>query len=564
MRKEIRWLHISDIHFRGKNQIDQGDAFRRLSDDISARIAGGKALDLIFVTGDIVHSGQAPDYVKVAAHLSQLCAVAKLPPSRVLFCPGNHDSDNGVAPVLMRGCWSTFQDLSKFEAFLATDEFEPLKARQKAYRDFITRFRGDACGFDSHHLHAVLHIPLDDVRVSILSVNSCMLAEGGKEDVGRLQVALRVLEARCKELGEGDICFALIHHPFEWLVPFEADRAEAAIFDTADIVLRGHLHRPKVGLSLRGGIASAAGALWEEAAGDYEYGHGVLSIDSLSCDVETTRFVQQTGKWMTTTESAFFERERITSCSPGIVAARLPRTFAFPEQIAAVLTGHTTEMMMILSGTPNYVRGEMVIAAGLSVAPPPAALGVLKVATMIRFYGLPKLDAILASELAALAAYDSELLHAAGADPEFADLARAKESASVRLSRALPSETVWTARLLARLVAERNMDAISALQEHTGGPLLARLRASIAAGSRDPYESWLAIGAPPLDRSELVAIATRLAERSTADLAVRALTDATIRFPAEVAGLRELARLVATAAEDPSVYSNFRAAAEAP
>jgi 3',5'-cyclic AMP phosphodiesterase CpdA len=73
MTNQVRWLHISDIHFRTKLKLDQNDAFVRISADLARRKAEGRGPDLIFVTGDIAHSGQATEYDEISRPLHQLC-----------------------------------------------------------------------------------------------------------------------------------------------------------------------------------------------------------------------------------------------------------------------------------------------------------------------------------------------------------------------------------------------------------------------------------------------------------------------------------------------------------
>jgi hypothetical protein len=41
MTKQLRWLHLSDIHFRGKSKLDQNDAFARIRTDLARRTAEG-------------------------------------------------------------------------------------------------------------------------------------------------------------------------------------------------------------------------------------------------------------------------------------------------------------------------------------------------------------------------------------------------------------------------------------------------------------------------------------------------------------------------------------------
>ncbi len=493
MTKQLRWLHISDIHFRTPSKLDQNDAFVRIRADLAKRKAEGRNPDLIFVTGDITHSGKAADFRQISKLLSQLCVDCGLPRERVFFCPGNHDSDIRVAPTLIRGCWSSFLDVSALPKFLDTAEYPALKKRQAAYRSFVRSFRGDSGGFDLHELHAVTQVSLGDLNVRVLSINSALLAEGGSADHGRLQVGLRTLEARCAEIRKNThLVFALIHHPFEWLATFEADRAEALVLESADILIRGHLHQPKLTGSLRGRVVSAAGAVWEVTAGDYEYSFGCLTFDTLNCDIEAVRFVQQTGKWMASSEETPLPRSRDERCTPGAIRAELGNSLKFPAQLASVLSGYTSELMMTSSGSPNYVSTERILAESMkSGEVPPPALGVIRVGTLLTFYGHPYLSTILRAELGVLADYDRALQTASANDAGFASSVRFREEAAEKLASAVSGSALsWTSKLLARLVSEGDMARTFTVRDDVGGELLTRLKAALSAGSRDPYHAW--------------------------------------------------------------------------
>ncbi len=560
MRKQVCWLHISDIHFRAKSKLDHTDAFKRIRSDLGERRAQGLGPDFIFVTGDIAHAGRAAEFDEISDRLIQLCEDSNLARERVFFCPGNHDSDRRLAPILLRGCWSACHSMADFQAFLATAEYTALTERQAAYRAFVRGFRGDDAGFDRHELHAFAEISLDDLRVGVLSVNSALLAEGGPMDKGRLQVCARILEDYRAGPRIHQLAFTLIHHPFEWLAPFEADRAETLVLESADVVLRGHLHQPRLVGSVSGGIVSAAGAVWEASAGDYEYSIGSLTFDTLTCQIQTVRFVQQSDRWMSSYARATLPRDRDHNCTPGAIRAELGEALMFPAQVAGVLSGYTSELVITVSGSPNYSSTERILIESIgSEGRDLPALGVIRAGNLLTFYGSQHLRAVLGSQAASLAAYDRMLQDACATDPDFAALVNAREADAEKLMRRVPSSArSWSIALMARLVAEGDVIRLAVITEHDDTPFVARLKASLAGGARDPFEAWQAAGGPELAYDELAAIATRLAVKGTADLARLALSEAARRFPIEARRLDSVAKIVASELSASEVYAEFQ------
>lgn len=561
MTKRLRWLHLSDVHCRGKSKLDQNDAFARIRTDLARRTAEGNGPDLIFVSGDLVFSGKTGDFKEIVNRLEELCGTCKISRDRVFFCPGNHDSDISIAPVLLQGCWTSFTDIAAFQSFLDSREFEELKGRQASYRAFVKAFRGASAGFDVHELHSESLVELGDLRVGVLSVNSSLLANGGADDHGKLQVCLRSLEKPCERLQRCDVRFVLIHHPFEWLAAFESDRAEALTFNSGDIILRGHVHRRKLIGSLRGGIASTAGAVWDGTAGDYEYSLGLIECDSLTCTIESVRYMQQTGDWMVNLKTTAISRYRDERCTPSLVWDELKCLLRYPAQIAAVLSGYSSELVAQTAGGLTYVSTERILAEHLRSRVDTPALGVTRVGTLLMFYGHRRLGSVLRSELDVLQAYDRILESESQQDAGFAALVRSREQAAERILRSSPDQVAsWSERYVRRLVSEGDSNAIGRLQDSVGGGSVGALKSALADGARDPYEAWLKIGGPSLEFGELATVATRLASSRTADLAARALADAAERFPTDAKRLEELARVIAIESGDPGVYERFRKA----
>ena len=73
MEDPIRFLHISDLHLRPAvvKRYDQDRVLRGLIEFL-IRDREGFPLDLIFITGDLAHSGKAAEYALVVELLQKL------------------------------------------------------------------------------------------------------------------------------------------------------------------------------------------------------------------------------------------------------------------------------------------------------------------------------------------------------------------------------------------------------------------------------------------------------------------------------------------------------------
>jgi tetratricopeptide (TPR) repeat protein len=83
--------------------------------------------------------------------------------------------------------------------------------------------------------------------LAMLPINSALFCQGD-DDHDKLWIGRRCLDAALEDLraDKADLTIALIHHPLEWLSAIEAANIEAALQDSVDLILRGHLHETKV------------------------------------------------------------------------------------------------------------------------------------------------------------------------------------------------------------------------------------------------------------------------------------------------------------------------------
>jgi predicted MPP superfamily phosphohydrolase len=257
----IRFLHISDIHLRPQTvkRYDQDRVLRGLVQFLE-RDREGFPLDLIFVTGDLAHSGKTEEYVLVVELLRKLMEVTGVPAERMFVVPGNHDVDRGVGKWLLR---------TPANGEAADEFFEDARSRvfheQKlaSYKSGIGGLLGEkrplglAVGEEAVEL-----VEVRGARLAVASFNSAWFAQGD-DDSGKLRLGEPNVDRAGQRVGDLEVPFAvaLMHHPTEELHQDERDNVERYLERSFDLVLRGHLHRNKTRAiaSQRGGYVEVAG-----------------------------------------------------------------------------------------------------------------------------------------------------------------------------------------------------------------------------------------------------------------------------------------------------------------
>jgi predicted MPP superfamily phosphohydrolase len=94
-------LHISDIHFRAPDCLDENlDPDRpyrtRLLQDVRLKVTELGPASAILIGGDIAFKGAPEEYAKAMIWIRELAAVAGCPIERVFVIPGNHDVDRSL------------------------------------------------------------------------------------------------------------------------------------------------------------------------------------------------------------------------------------------------------------------------------------------------------------------------------------------------------------------------------------------------------------------------------------------------------------------------------------
>src|SRR4051794_14867048 len=98
----LRWLHVSDFHFKSGDPYDRDVVLRALVRSVAEFRANGRQPDLIFATGDVAHGGQESEYQAATQFFDALCAAAGIHKQYLYVVPGNHDVDRALGIGLTR------------------------------------------------------------------------------------------------------------------------------------------------------------------------------------------------------------------------------------------------------------------------------------------------------------------------------------------------------------------------------------------------------------------------------------------------------------------------------
>lgn len=112
---QIKWLHISDVHFKGSQPYGQDVVTNALLTSLPTLMRRHGELDAIFVTGDIADVGASSEYVQATTFFDSLLEITKLGKERLYVVPGNHDVSRMSEKGLIRTLNSEQNSASYFE-----------------------------------------------------------------------------------------------------------------------------------------------------------------------------------------------------------------------------------------------------------------------------------------------------------------------------------------------------------------------------------------------------------------------------------------------------------------
>ena len=284
----LTWLHLSDWH-QAESKFNRKVVCDALIEDIKSRGEINPHLskiDFIVFSGDAANSGQPDEYNKAAEDLFKpLLKACKLGPDRLFIVPGNHDLDRDLIPAAL------------LEPLTSNEEVETWWSEEKKRRllsqpfQAFHRFLTDCTGQKPPEYCSLASFVIDGRKIALLGINSAWMSarhkdeDGEISDQGYLCIGEPQIYDSLENNSDSDIKIAVLHHPLDWLTPFDSSRNEVHLKRKCNFILHGHAHKPGASAikdNFGYYITIPAGACYDRnmsSFSDYTYSYNYVHLD---------------------------------------------------------------------------------------------------------------------------------------------------------------------------------------------------------------------------------------------------------------------------------------------
>ncbi len=356
----IRWLHLSDFHLRKSGKWSQDVVLRTLLQDISERYAGPDSLDFIFITGDLAFSGQSEEYLLIEQFIRELLKITGVSPDRLMMVPGNHDVDRDMEIDAFSGARAALRDPTEVDKFLGNEgRRRTLFRRQAAFREFANRICGRAIYSETSYHHAI-QLNVRGLSVSILLLDSAWLSEGGRGDAFTIVVGERQVIDVSRQVPSAALTIGLMHHPIDWLAPFEHSPIKNLLADQCHLLFRGHVHEDSVETihrSRKDMNVFTAGASYLSRLSNNCYGYGIIDLLSGDGECTTHKYRNDTKSWdkQESQKWGLIDQTNIDVTIGDSCRLLMPHDPPYPSYLACLIGHKAMEVPVLLKGQPLLV-----------------------------------------------------------------------------------------------------------------------------------------------------------------------------------------------------------------
>lgn len=288
----INFLSLSDLHISKKTLKDVDIVLNALWDDLKDI---KKKINYIIITGDLINDGslgfeQEYQYELLEEHFfAPLLRLTGLTKNEVFIVPGNHEVNRSkINKFLDENITDKFNRRDELNEFVDNiKSYDNLFGRLEDYNIFLDAFYNkNQYLINRNKLYSTYSIPQSEFKIGIACLNSAWGSYGGDGDYGKLLIGERQIDNALNDIKSCDLKIAMIHHPFEYLKPFDQqDMSNKLIYDF-DIILTGHTHNQNFSQVIHNTCKTVFirnGALYN---GRLYNGYSIIEYDNLTKDID--------------------------------------------------------------------------------------------------------------------------------------------------------------------------------------------------------------------------------------------------------------------------------------
>lgn len=225
----LRWLHMSDIHFRGNEQYET----KRMRDSLIQelqKVSTEKNIDFIFITGDLAYQGLGYDKA-LEEFIQNILNSTGVASDNLFIIPGNHDLKRSQQRKF------SLEGLRKDGVKLENDTIETLDKGFALYKKFYKKVKNE----DWNYIYKVIN----KGDINIILLNTAFTA-GTDSDEENLIIHEDEFYKTIRALKDQENCINIVlgHHPIDCFMTRD-QRIIRNIFDdyNIDVYLCGHIHK---------------------------------------------------------------------------------------------------------------------------------------------------------------------------------------------------------------------------------------------------------------------------------------------------------------------------------
>lgn len=236
--ESLRWIHLSDIHFRGNEEYET----KRMRDTLIETLkkkSVERSMDMIFITGDLAFQGAGYDK-ELVDFINKIILELNVPIDNVFIVPGNHDLKRTQSRKFI------VQGVRDNKGNFEEDTIQNLQKGFAHYYSFYEKVKKE----ENTNIYSIENRE----NVNILLMNTALTA-GADDDDSNLVLDKKQFYTTIKELKDKEDCLNIVlgHHP---IISFSRDCQETLInlFEdyNVDLYLCGHMHKGGYTYDLRG------------------------------------------------------------------------------------------------------------------------------------------------------------------------------------------------------------------------------------------------------------------------------------------------------------------------